>query len=97
MTAFIMTVSDPAKYAEEFTKLVGSMDNPGSVRLMELRFGGQGATHAALISAANMTALNEYLDKLLGSRAYRHFTAEVADIRTIQNVEMLRRVATFGD
>ena len=97
MAAFVMTVSDPAKYAAEFSKLVGSMDNPGSARLMSLRFGGQGATHAALISAPNITALNEYLDELFASRAYRNFADEVGDIRTIQNVEMLRRVASFGN
>lgn len=96
MAAFVMTVSDPAKYAEAFTKLVESADNPGSVRLMELRFGGQGATHAALISAASITELNEYLDELLSSDAYRRFSRDVSDIRTIQNVEMLRRVASFG-
>ena len=31
------------------------------------------------------------------SDAYRRFSREVGDIRTIHNVEMLRRVATFGD
>ena len=97
MAAIVMTVTDPAKYAAEFSRLVDSADNPGSVRLMELRFGGQGATHAALISAPSITTLNEYLDELLMSDAYRRFSREVGDIRTIHNVEMLRRVATFGD
>jgi hypothetical protein len=97
MAAFVMTVSDPATYAAAFAELTGSMDNPGSVRLMELRFGGQGATHAALISAANVTELNEYLDELLSSNAYREFAGKVSGIRTINNVEMLRRVVSYGD
>ena len=97
MAAFVMTVTDPAAYAEAFTELTGSMDNPGSVRLMELRFGGRGATHAALISAANVAALNNYLDELMGSDEYRRFARKFRDIRTIQNVEMLRRVRSYGD
>jgi len=97
MAAFVMTVTDPATYAAAFVELTGSMDNPGSVRLMELRFGGQGATHAALISAANVADLNEYLDELLSSDAYQVFVGKVGGIRTINNVEMLRRVVSYGD
>ena len=96
LAAFVMQVRDPAAYAEAFAELTGSMDNPGSVRLMELRFGGQGATHAALISAANTAELNAYLDALLGSDAYEDFVDEVSDIRTILNVEMLRRVRSYN-
>ena len=97
MAAFVMTVTDPASYAAAFSELVASSDNPGSVRLMELRFGGQGATHAVLISAASITALNEYLDELLGSDAYSTFVSEISGIRTIHNVQMLRRVVSYGD
>ena len=97
MAAFVMTVSDPAAYANAFKELTGSMENPGSVRLMELRYGGQGATHAALISAANIAELNEYLDELLSSDAYEEFVEEVSDIRTILNVEQLRRVKSYSN
>lgn len=96
LAAFIMTVTDPATYAAAFAELIDSSENPGSVRLMELRFGGQGATHAALISAEGPAALNEYLDGLLSSDAYREFSGKVSGIRTIQNVAMYRRVASFG-
>ena len=97
MAAFVMTVTDPAEYVAAFSELVESSDNPGSVRLMEMRFGGQGATHAALISAASITELNEYLDELLTSNAYRKFADDVSDIRTIHNVQMMRRVVSYGD
>jgi len=97
MAAFVMTITDPAAYAAAFAEFVESSDNPGSVRLMELRFGGQGATHAVLISAVGSAALNEYLDELLSSDAYRVFVGKVGDIRTIQNVEMLSRVVTYGN
>ncbi len=97
LAAFIMTVTDPATYAATFAELIDSSENPGSVPLMELRFGGQGATHAALISAEGPAALNEYLDDLLSSDAYRVFSGKVSGIRTIQNVAMYRRVRSFGD
>ncbi len=97
MAAYVMTITDPAAYVAAFAEMVESIDNPGSVRLMELRFGGQGATHAALISAAGSAALNEYLEELLSSDAYREFAAKVGDIRTINNVEMLTRVKSYGD
>jgi hypothetical protein len=97
MAAFVMTISDPATYMDAFTDMAGSTDNPGSIRLMELRFGGQGATHAALISAPDVAALNEYLDDLLSSSVYRDFASQVRGIRTIQNVQMLRRVRSYGN
>jgi len=97
MAAFVMTISDPAAYATAFAEFIESSENPGSIRLMELRFGGQGATHAVLISAAGSAALNAYLDALLSSDAYREFAGKVGDIRTINNVEMLSRVRSFGE
>ena len=97
LAAFVMTVRDPAVYAPAFVELTESMDNPGSVRLMELRFGGMGASHVALISAAGVAELNEYLDDLLTSDAYQAFVGKVAGIHTINNVEMLRRVKSYGN
>ncbi len=37
LAAFIMTVTDPATYTAAFAELIDSSENPGSVRLMELR------------------------------------------------------------
>lgn len=95
LAAFSMTVSDPARYATEFRKLIAAMDNPGSVRLLEVRAGGDGTTHYAVITAPNMTELNEYLDELLGSSAYRSFVQAVRPIRTISTVNMYRRVMSW--
>ena len=97
MAAFVMTVSDPATYAAAFADFTQEIGNPGSVRLMEMRFGGQGATHAVLISAANSAALNEYLDGLFSSDAYRDFNAKVGGIRRMNTVSMFRRVVSHGD
>lgn len=97
MAAYVMTITDSEAYAAAFAEFVESSENPGSIRLMELRFGGQGATHAVLISAPGSAALNEYLDELLSSDAYRVFVGKVGDIRTINNVEMLSRVRSYGE
>lgn len=97
MAAFVMTISDPGTYTAAFQEFVAASDNPGSTRLMELRFGGRGATHAVLISAPGAASLNEYLDGLLSSDEYRIFSGKVNGIRTINNVEMLTRVRSYGN
>lgn len=94
---FNMTVSDPGAYAAAFTELVDSMDNPGSVRLIEMRAGGMGATHLAIITAADFTSLNTYLDELFGSDEYASFADDVGDIRRINTTSIFRRLQTWGD
>jgi len=84
--AFVMTVSDPAKYAAEFSKLTDAQGHPGSIRLMQLRYGSMGATHAVVLGAPNSAVMNEYLDDLLSSEDYADFAEEVADIRKINTV-----------
>jgi hypothetical protein len=96
LVVFTMTISDPAAYTDAFTDLIDSSQNPGSVRLMELRFGGEGATHAALISATDFVAANKYLDELLSSSAYRSFSRKVGDIRDIKTVSYYRRIKSWG-
>lgn len=96
-TAFVMAISDPAAYLAAFEDFVDATANPGSVRFVELRFGGQGATHAVVISAEDSTSLNEYLDELLSSSEYQDFVGKVGNIRTILNVSMYTRLAGFGD
>ncbi len=95
--AFVASVSDPTAYAAALSRLIDSTDNPGSVRLMESRFGGQGATHAVVISADSMAELNEYLDELLTSDTYREFAADVASIRTLRTVNGYRLVKRWSD
>lgn len=95
--AFIASVSDPAAYADALSRLIDSTDNPGSVRLMESRFGGQGATHVVVISAESMAALNDYLDDLLTSDTYREFAADVASIRTLRTVNGYRLIKRWSD
>ena len=96
LVAFSMSVSDPSTYLAAFNELIRSSENPGSARLMEMRFGGEGVTHVALISAADFTTMNEYLDDLLTSDAYRRFIGKVGDIRKIRTVSYLRRLKSWG-
>ncbi len=95
LAAYIIQVKEPATYTAEFKRMINAMDNPGSVRLMQFRAGGQGATHVVLVSAESFTALNEFLDTLYVSDAFASFNAAVKDIRTIINVEMYSRLKTW--
>ena len=97
LVATAMSVSDPAAYAAAFARMTEAVDNPGSIRLMQMRFGGEGTTHVALFSGPNAAALNNSLDEMLASDAYARFARDVADIRQIRTTTMLRRVRTFGD
>lgn len=86
VVAFIMSVRDPAAYARALANLAEDVGHPGSLRLMQLRFGGTGATHVVLLSASDSVAMNEYLDRLLASDGYAEFAEDVRDIRTIRTV-----------
>ena len=97
LVATAMSVSDPEAYGEAFAEWIDAVDNPGSIRLMEMRFGGEGTTHVALLSGPNAASLNASLDDMIGSDAYAEFAEKVADIRQIRTVSMLRRVRTYGE
>ena len=94
---FNMTVRNAAIYAAEFTKLVDATDNPGSIRLIEIRAGGEGATHFALITAPDFTTLNNYVDELFSSDAYKAFARNVGEIRRINTTSIYRRVMAWED
>jgi len=94
---FNMTVSDPARYAQAFTRLIESSENPGSVRLIQMRAGGEGASHIAAITAPDFATLNNYMDELFASREYTHFADEVRSIRRIIDTSIYRRVRTWDN
>ena len=97
LSATLMTVTDPAEYAEAFSRLVDRIDNPGSIRLMQMPFGGEGVTHVVLFSAPDSAVLTTFLTEMTASKVYQDFVDDVEDIRTIQTVNLYRRVVTFGD
>lgn len=92
---FNMTVSDPATYAAEFEKLIDAADNPGAVRLIEVRAGGQGATHFAIVTAPDFVTLNNYLDELFDSDGYRDFAGKVGGIRRINTTSIYRQLQSW--
>ena len=92
---FVMTVSDAGTYGAAFAELIDSTDNPGSVRLIEMRAGGEGATHLAAITAPDFATLNEYIDELFASDAYADFAAKVGAIRRINTTSIYRRLQTW--
>ena len=97
LSATLMTVTDPAEYAGAFSRLVDRLDNPGSIRLMQMPFGGEGVTHVVLFSAPDSAVLTTFLTEMTASKVYQDFVDDVEDIRTIQTVNLYRRVVTFGD
>ena len=97
LSATLMTVTDPAEYAGAFSRLVDRLDNPGSIRLMQMPFGGEGVTHVVLFSAPDSAVLTTFLTEMTASEVYQDFVDDVEDIRTIQTVNLYRRVVTFGD
>ena len=92
---FAMSVRDAATYGAAFADLIDASDNPGSVRLMQMRAGGQGTTHLAAITAPDFATLNEYIDELFASDAYAEFVGKVGDIRRINTTSIYRRVKTW--
>jgi hypothetical protein len=95
LSATLMSVSDPAEYAEAFSRLVDRIDNPGSIRLMQMPFGGEGTTHVVLFTAPDSAALTQFLTSMVASDVYQNFVDDVEDIRTIRTVNLYRRVVTF--
>ena len=94
---FNMTVSDAASYAREFSALLDSMDNPGSVRLIEIRAGGEGATHLAMITAPDFATLNNYVDELLANDTYREFVGKIRAIRRMNTTSIYRQLMSWED
>lgn len=95
--AFSVSVSDPAAYAAALSRMLDATDNPGSTRLVEIRFGGEGATHAVVTSAPSLAELNEWTDELFASQPYRRFAADVAPIRDVRTVSSYSLIKRWGD
>ena len=91
-----MSVRDPVTYAAAFAEMIKGVKNPGSIRLMQMRYGGGATTHVALFSAPDAVAANKYVDDLQGNKAFQEFAAKVADNRKVINISMMRRVKTWG-
>lgn len=92
-----MSVSDAATYIEAFGEMIESVDNPGAIRLMQLRYGGGATNMVALFAGPDAVAVNNYVDNLQGNEAFQEFADEVSDIRKVNNISIMRRVKTWGE
>ena len=97
LLAVTMSVKDPASYAAAFAEMIKSVENPGSIRLMQMRYGGGDTNHVALFSGPDAAAVNKYVDDLQGNAAFQEFSAKVADNRKVNNISLLRRIKTWGN
>lgn len=96
LIAVTMTVTDLATYVPAFAEMIESVDNPGSIRLMQMRYGGGATNTVALFSAPDPAAANKYIDDLQDNEAFREFAAKVAGVRTVNNISLMRRVKAWG-
>ena len=97
IAAYLIKTTEPATYRAAVAELGKAIGNPGVLRLVALRTGDMGATHAVLIGGADFKAVNEYIDKMIASDAFATFTAKVGGIRNVVGLDMYRRVANWGD
>lgn len=97
LTAYLIHTTDPATYRSAIADLDEAIGNPGVLRLVAMRTGDFGYTHAVLIGGADFKAVNEYLDKLYASDAFAEFARRVGATRKVVAVNMYRRIATWGD
>ena len=97
LAAILIQTSDAPKYRAAIAELGKALGNPGVLRLVQMRTGSAAVTHAVLVGGPDFKAVNEYLDKLWASDAFAAFAAKVGSIRKVVEIDMYRRVATWGD
>ena len=96
LLVFLVNVQDPAVYAEAMDEMNDALGNPGVLRLVAMRSGSRAVTHAVLIGGDDFASVNEYMDGLYASDAFRAFASKVSNIRTVVHVESYRKLGSWG-
>lgn len=96
LLVYLLNVQDPAVYAAALKEMNDALGNPGVLRLVAMRSGSRAVTHAVLIGGAGFAAVNEYMDGLYASDAFRTFASKVSDIRSVVHIESYRKVGAWG-
>ena len=96
LLVYLVQVQDPAVYAAALAEMNDTLGNPGVLRLVAMRSGSRAVTHAVLIGGDDFASVNEYMDELYASDAFRTFASKVGDIRSVVHVESYRRVGVWG-
>ena len=89
---FLMDVSDPASYAEAYTKLMSTGQCPSSYALVAMGPGQdieKYGTHFAYCGYKTIDAyLDDYMDNATPTKEYLKFVNEVSDIRSLKALNM---------
>lgn len=96
---YSIDVKDAGAYAKALDKLANSeigKKAPGITRLLENRSAGVAPTHFVVMSGPSFAALNEHLDAMFASKAYKDFNDDVEDIRTIVGTATYRKVKVWS-
>ena len=93
---YLVQVQDPAVYAAALAEMNDALGNPGVLRLVAMRSGSRAVTHAVLNGGDDFPSVNEYMDKLYASDAFRTFASKVGDIRSVVHIESYRKVGAWG-
>lgn len=96
LLVYLVQVQDPAVYAAALAEMNDALGNPGVLRLVAMRSGSRAVTHAVLIGGDDFASVNEYMDKLYASDAFRTFASKVGDIRSVVHIESYRKVGAWG-
>lgn len=96
LLVYLVNVQDPTAYVAAMGDLNKAEGNPGVLRIVALRTGNRGVTHAVLIGGENFASVQKYMDKLFASDAFRSFSAKVSGMRSVVQVESYRRVGAWG-
>jgi hypothetical protein len=96
LLVFLVDVQDPAVYAAALAEMNDALGNPGVLRLVAMRSGSRAVTHAVLIGGNDFASVNEYMDKLYASDAFRTFASKVSDIRSVVHIESYRKIGAWG-
>lgn len=96
LLAYLVNVQDPATYAAALAEMNEALGNPGVLRLVAMRTGSRAATHAVLIGGKDFAAVNEYMDDLYASDAFKTFASKVSGIRSVVHIEAYRKLGAWG-
>ncbi|MDH3757447.1 MAG: hypothetical protein OEV10_10710 [Gammaproteobacteria bacterium] len=96
LLVYLVNVQDAGVYAAALKDMNDALGNPGVLRLVAMRSGSRAVTHAVLIGGDDFAAVNNYMDKLYASDAFRTFVSKVSDIRSVVHIESYRKVGAWG-
>jgi len=96
LLVYLVNVQDAGIYASALEEMNDALGNPGVLRLVAMRSGSRAVTHAVLIGGDDFASVNEYMDGLLASDAFKAFASKVGSIRTVVAIESYRKLGAWG-